>query len=416
MEKLTTIVIATYPGDKYKDKIVDILRNLKGYKKEFDILVIGFSEKRSFSVNNNIGAKKAKTKYVLFLNSDTEPQGGFVKEMEHILNQNKQFGVVGAKLIFADDVNKEVSFRGQKIMVVAKKGTVQHAGIQFNDNLVPFEFGRGADPSDEKVNTKCLVGGVTGACMMVRREEFLNLGGFDEEYKNGWEDSDLCLRYLENKKLSFYQPDAIVFHHFAGSSNNGRFDFEDDNFKYWMEKWLNSGRIHSLFPHVTRLKLDVGCGGNKKEGYYGIDKFAGSDVDLVFDLNVLEKRNSQIPFDDSSVDEINCVNVLHYVESPINVLNEFYRILRLYGKLTLVVPYAGSWNSFADPLIKHYFVPETFRNYFASDSLEIKNKYDLETRFIKPWHVEKIEFTQTPVGTSALDITREITVTMRPLK
>ncbi len=410
MSDKTTVIVASYPEDKWVDSINERLADM-GAKR----LIVGKDVRRSFSENNNIGAREAKTDYILFLNSDTEPEPGFVEAMEAVLDSNRKFGIVGAKLIFLEDKVIEVKFQGGIHRTKCVKGTVQHAGIVFNNRLLPEEHGRLMGANDLEVNEGRIMGAVTGACMMVRREEFLNIGGFDEGFVNGWEDTDLCLRYVERGYLSFYTPKAVVWHR-CGAGEAGRFDKEDDNFRLWSEKWHSTGRIRKVFVRNEGVRLDVGCGGKKKKGFMGMDKFAGPDVGVVFDLDTLSQRGSQMPFGDSAVEEIWCSHTLEHVVPLVDVINEFHRILAPWGKCTVVVPHAQSWSAWASPFHKRFFVPETFRQYFASDELAEKSKVDNEMRFVKPWHIEKIEWTQVPETVDPFSIEREIVCVMRPLK
>lgn len=165
------------------------------------------------------------------------------------------------------------------------------------------------------------------------------------------------------------------------------------------------------------MKLDVGCGTKKKKDFVGIDKFMSDEVDVVFDLDTIHK-GIFLPYEESSVDEINCSHVLEHVENVIAVMNDFHRILKPVsedrksgGVLTIVVPHARSWTAFASPLHRNYFVPETFRNYFASDMLNESADLELK-KMVLPWHIEKLEWTPA----KNFDISQEIVCIMRPLK
>jgi SAM-dependent methyltransferase len=399
----TTIIVATYPGDPYYDHISYLLKELK-----YPVIYSDIKDKKSFSQNNNIGAKKAKTKYLLFLNSDTIPKNDFVEKMEKVLDNNSRFGVVGAKLVYLKDFKQQVKFRGRNNVISGVKGTVQHAGISYNDALLPFEVGKGLLPDNIQISKSYITGSVTGACMMVRREEFLNIGGFDEGFVNGWEDTDLCLRYLEeNKQLSYYNADVEVGHYFAGAGYNGRFDNEDKNFNYWIDKWHNSERIFKLFM-LPLKKLYIGCGGDSRDGYIGIDKYPGENVNVVFDLNNLSYRRNNLPYPDNNIDSIYCDRVLNEVDHIIDIMNEFHRILKPNGLLELVVPHAHSWTAIANPFTKHYFIPETFTEYFASDSINNNMKNNLQLGEVYPWHIEKIDVSSVPPSINPFDLDRSI--------
>lgn len=410
----TTIIIATYKGDPHATTAADALESL-GYK---NYRLVDPTQKLTFAQNNNKGAKESSTEYVLFLNSDTIPTIGFLEEMEKILDANPVMGIVGARLYFVDNVYKIIKFNGGKTTFRGQKDRIQHAGIGYNDRMLPIEVGLNSQIDNPQVMEGKTMGGVTGACMLVRRQEFLDLGGFDEEFKNGWEDTDLCLRYLlDLKKLSYYQPKALVGHYHSGSENHGRFDNEDNNYNYWCKKWHSSGLIYDLFYGTGDVReLDLGCGNNKRPGFFGIDKIRESEADLVFNLETIHENGFNLPFGDSKLNEVNCSDILHLIANPIEVINEVHRILKPDGWVYIIVPHAFSWSGFASPFTKHYFTPETFLNYFASGSKAELEKLDPEMAYIKPWHIEMLDAGLLPNGIDPFSVPREIIIKMRPLK
>src|SRR3972149_4347712 len=80
------------------------------------------------------------------------------------------------------------------------------------------------------------------------------------------------------------------------------------------------------------MKLDIGCGNRKKEGYIGIDKVKFDCVDIVKDIQ------KGLPFLDNVIDEIYCSHCLEHIEDLIFVMNEFYRVLKKEGVLIIEVP------------------------------------------------------------------------------
>lgn len=411
----TTIVVATYRGDPWQDHIIKTLEAL-GYR----YLLVDKDRNDSFSVNNNRGAKMAKTKYVLFLNSDTKPTPGFLEEMESVLDKNKHFGVVGAQLRFMKDMVHKVKFKNKENIIEGKKGLIQHAGIRFNKKLLPVEFGMYSDPKNPDVSKPSLVVAVTGACMLIRRKEFLDIGGFDEKFKNGWEDTDLCLRYLtEKNKMVYYQPKAVVEHYVGGGASMGRYLHEDDNFNRWYKKWHLSKKLYKQFVEGYdggSLKLNIGCGSDVMDGFVGVDVIPSEAALMNVDIGHFDGGDNGFFFADNTVDEVYLKNILHLVENTIGVMNEMHRILNSEGWLTITVPHANSWMAWVHPSAKKGFVPETFLEYFKADRLEEHKKLDNEAGMILPWHIEHLDPGKIPDGVDAFGVSREILVKMRPLK
>ncbi|HTL18683.1 MAG TPA: glycosyltransferase, partial [Patescibacteria group bacterium] len=85
---------------------------------------------------------------------------------------------------------------------------------------------------------------VTAACLIVRRALFNGLGGFDEQFWNGYEDIDLCFRIGQAGKLVVYQPESVVKHH-ESKGGPERFRKARQNIARLHQKWL--GRIHPDF-------------------------------------------------------------------------------------------------------------------------------------------------------------------------
>ena len=120
---------------------------------------------------------------MLFLNDDIELKDNFVENASSLL-EKQQVGFVGCKLIRPDE-------------------TIQHAGVIAFVDVVGNLIGPAHylyNHKDSKDTTDWTPLAVTGACMMCRRELFNYLGGFNEEYEEGFQDFDICVRaVIENK-------------------------------------------------------------------------------------------------------------------------------------------------------------------------------------------------------------------------
>jgi len=185
----------------------------------------------------NMGAREARGRYVVFLNNDTEPLWGWLQALVEKAEEDEAIAAVGAKLLYPN-------------------GTVQHAGVVFLPDgyypITPVHVYQGFSKDAPQVNRRREVQAVTGACMLVRRDVFLSLGGFDEEFRNGYEDVDFCLRVREAGYRVVYIPEAEVVHH--ESKTPGRHDRAHENIVHLHRKWLGKVR-----PDLDEVLGRDGC-------------------------------------------------------------------------------------------------------------------------------------------------------------
>lgn len=100
-------------------------------------------------------------------------------------------------------------------------------------------------------------------------------------------------------------------------------------------------------PEVD-LKLDVGCGPNKKPGFIGVDRIKFKGVDVVLDLN------KTWPWKDGSVSEIHSSHTIEHFDGVerVHIYNEMFRVLKVGAKATLVAPFWSSGRAYGDPTHK----------------------------------------------------------------
>jgi len=113
---------------------------------------------------------------------------------------------------------------------------------------------------------------------------------------------------------------------------------------------------------IKEIKLDLGCGENKPEGYFGIDKQSFPGVDLVWDLE------NGIPFNSDSVDEIRAYHFLEHMSNPIMIMNEIWRVLRPGGILEFEVPSTKGEGAVADPSHRSQWNKLSFQ-FYVDDTL-----------------------------------------------
>jgi GT2 family glycosyltransferase len=141
----------------------------------------------------NAGAAAANGRLLVFLNSDTVPRAGWLHALRREVDCHPAAAVVGSRLLFPD-------------------GTVQHAGVVVCGDRIPRHAYRGFPGDHPAVNRSRRLQIVTGACMLVRREQYEAVGGFDPAFRNGYEDVDLCLRLGREGHEVRYCADSVLVH------------------------------------------------------------------------------------------------------------------------------------------------------------------------------------------------------------
>jgi GT2 family glycosyltransferase/thioredoxin-like negative regulator of GroEL/2-polyprenyl-3-methyl-5-hydroxy-6-metoxy-1,4-benzoquinol methylase len=198
------------------DGTQEFLANLGG-----DIQVISNPENFGFSKACNQGAAAAKGRFLVFLNNDTIPKPGWLQALVDEVETHQDVAVVGSKLLYPDE-------------------TIQHAGVVFSKNcLTPYHIFKGAPGDLHAANVRREFQVVTAACFLVRRKDFEGVGGFDEGFRNGFEDVDLCLKIRERGRKVIYQPKSTLYH--LEHQTPGRKDPETErhNGNLLMSRWTS---------------------------------------------------------------------------------------------------------------------------------------------------------------------------------
>jgi len=184
-----------------------------------DIKYIKNKINSGFSRTCNSGAKSLDSEYILFLNQDIIVKPGFLNKMLEATEKAPWPKIVGAKLLFP----------GEKI--------IQHAGIKFMAIGYPYEVGKGESSENPMYCKTGEMEAVTAACMLVERKLFDRIGGFDEDFINGWEDSSFCLSAREHGAHIIYCAEAKAIHYLY--STEERFIHERKNKKLFFKKWIS---------------------------------------------------------------------------------------------------------------------------------------------------------------------------------
>jgi GT2 family glycosyltransferase len=149
----------------------------------------------------NRAALSARGRFLLLLNNDTQVQPGWLDELVAAF-ADPDVGIAGSKLIYPWGHLQEAG------AVMRSDGTVELVGL--ND-----------DPRSPQYNVGREVDHCSGASLMIRRELFLELGGFDEAYAPAYfEDCDLALRVRGRGRKVVYVPGSVVVHHLSQTTSD----------------------------------------------------------------------------------------------------------------------------------------------------------------------------------------------------
>ena len=205
-QNFVSIIIINYNGKKYLEKCLKFLETIEYENYEIilvdnnstddsvefvknsypSIIIIKLDNNYGFAEPNNIGAKNAKGNFLLFLNNDTEVTPNFVTELVKAAKTDKQIAICQSLLL---KPNGEIDSSGD-----------------FLDTL-----GRAYSSKIKPKSIKEILS-ARGASMLVKREIFENLGGFDKEYFASFEDVDLGWRcWIAGYKV-IVVPSSIVYH------------------------------------------------------------------------------------------------------------------------------------------------------------------------------------------------------------
>ncbi|MET1412242.1 glycosyltransferase family 2 protein [Roseibium sp. HPY-6] len=147
----------------------------------------------------NAGASRASGRYIAMINSDVVPlESGWLEQLCACLMMDEQVGAVGAKLLYADNA-------------------IQHAGLKFiqdeKKRWFNHHYFKGFPRNFPQASTSREVPGVTGACLVMSREDFEKAGGYTTDFIIGdYEDSDLCLKLRSSNKKIYYLGDVELYH------------------------------------------------------------------------------------------------------------------------------------------------------------------------------------------------------------
>ncbi|MDJ0632817.1 MAG: glycosyltransferase [Xenococcaceae cyanobacterium MO_188.B29] len=166
---------------------------------QLPVTLVVMEHNSGYAAANNTGVAQARGEYIVLMNSDVFPQTkAWTLKMAQFYNSSPQIGTLAPKLIYEDC-------------------SLQHAGMFFAKTTFPFwitlHYYKGMPSNYELALVNRRVPAVTGACLMMRKELYEEVGGLATDYVIGdFEDSDLCLKCAELGYESWYFAEAALYH------------------------------------------------------------------------------------------------------------------------------------------------------------------------------------------------------------
>ncbi len=197
----------------------------KKLEKHNKIKIVYYKGEFNYSKINNFAIDQCKGKYLLFLNNDTEvitPE--WIEEMT-MFAQRDDVGAVGSKLLYPN-------------------GTIQHAGVVIGLGGIAGHVNSGlprdADGYFSRLKLVNNFGAVTAACMMVKKDDFIKAGRFEESLEVAFNDIDLCVKMLRMHKYNVYTPFCELFHY---ESKSRGLDLEGEKNKRFQREVKLAGEL-----------------------------------------------------------------------------------------------------------------------------------------------------------------------------
>jgi GT2 family glycosyltransferase len=203
----------------------DETREVLSYFADF-VRVVENETNRGFVDACNQGAGVARGQYLVFLNNDTVVLPGWLENLVQTIEGDERIGAVGSLFLYPD-------------------GRIQEAGAILWNRGEAFHYGWGKSPDDRRFAFAREVDYCSGASLLIRKDLFARLGGFDRRYAPAYyEDADLCMGVRSLGYKVVYQPLSRLFHYegaTAGTDTRTGFKhFQVVNREKFYAKWRDT--------------------------------------------------------------------------------------------------------------------------------------------------------------------------------
>jgi GT2 family glycosyltransferase len=227
-------------------------------KKIPEVIVIRNSKNLGYGGGNNLGVERAKGEYIVILNPDTIVEDGWLEELLKPLEEKDDL-ISTPKVVRSD---------GSAVW-----GNIEHfTGLTFardlNENSEKFEY----------------LNGFSGSCFAIKREDYLKLGGFDENFFIYMDDAEFSWRLHTKGFKILYIPTSIIHHHHTLKVPPEKLYHLEKGRYMILRKYLSAKWYFFLIPSLLMTEI-LTCGYSLLNGSEGI-KFKLKAVKDGLNINI----------------------------------------------------------------------------------------------------------------------------------
>ncbi|HTJ25066.1 MAG TPA: glycosyltransferase family 2 protein [Candidatus Limnocylindria bacterium] len=192
-----------------------------------DVEIVTLGRNDGFAAACNAGAARSHADAIFFLNNDTIVPRGAIARLVAALEADTTIGAIGPRMLYPD-------------------GTIQSAGAALTSPLTSTRLYVHHDATIPQANVARDDLLLNGAALLIRRELFETIGGFDPIYRNGGEDADLCMQVWAHGYRCRYEGSVAIVH--VEGASRGKQPGDDENRAIFAKRW--KGVLHT-FPRLA---------------------------------------------------------------------------------------------------------------------------------------------------------------------
>jgi len=247
------VYIADTGSSEYEKNLIRELINDHSLKndKNGHIKLIEYDYYNFAKINNDVvwNHIDGDTDIILFCNNDIELVNNAITRMVEVMMKNKSVGTVGSRLHFGD-------------------GTIQHSGvIAFLDQQRNIRISHKGLRSYYNYHTDSkVVFGNTAAFMMIKKDIFNKIGGFNQGYQECFEDVELNIDCLSRNLKNYFVSDAVCYHYESQTRNKDSKKLKkesEDYTKRLIPFIITNKKCYNYFENVSARDLDMILSQNK---------------------------------------------------------------------------------------------------------------------------------------------------------